>query len=213
MSGHPIVAAVYDRMLAGSEKAGLARRRAELIAAARGDVLELGAGTGANLGAYPAQVASVTLIEPDPHMARRLRARIAAEPPGFEHELLEVSAERLPFEDRSFDTAVATLVLCTIPDPDRALAEVARLLRPGGALLVLEHVRDPDSARRARWQDRLERPWGWVAGGCHPNRDTRAALIAAGFDDSAIAPRTFPKGGPVVKPMIEGAVTRPGSAR
>lgn len=213
MPGHPIVAAIYDRMLAGSERAGLAQRRAELLTAARGRVLELGAGTGANLGAYPDQVESVTLIEPDPHMARRLRARIAADPPRFEHELLEVGAERLPFEDQSFDTAVATLVLCTIPDPGRALAEVARVLRPDGALLVLEHVRDPVSARRARWQDRLERPWTWVAGGCHPNRDTRAALVTAGFDVSAIEPQTFPKGGPVVKPMIGGKATRPGSGR
>jgi hypothetical protein len=72
---------------------------------------------------------------------------------------------------------------------------------------VLEHVRDPASPRRARWQDRVERPWGWVAGGCHPNRDTRATLSAAGFDVSAIGPDTFPKGGPVVKPMIRGQAT------
>ncbi len=104
-------------MLAGSEKAGLAQLRADLLAAARGRVLELGAGTGANLAAYPDQVESVTLIEPDPHMARRLRAKIAANPPRFEHELVEIGAERLPFGDHRFDTAVATLVLCTIPIP------------------------------------------------------------------------------------------------
>jgi ubiquinone/menaquinone biosynthesis C-methylase UbiE len=96
-------------------------------------------------------------IQPDP---RRLRAKIAANPPRFEHELVEIGAERLPSGDHRFETAVATLVLCTIPDPGRALAEVARVLRPDGALLVLEHVRDPISARRARWQDRLEGPWG-----------------------------------------------------
>ena len=88
--GHPIVAAVYDRMLAGSEKAGLAQLRADLLAAARGSVLELGAGTGANLAAYPDQVESVTLIEPDPHMARRLRAKIAANPPRFQLSLIHI---------------------------------------------------------------------------------------------------------------------------
>ncbi len=201
------MAAVYDRMLAGSERAGLAERRRELLATAHGRVLELGAGTGANLNAYPEQVESVTMIEPDPHMARRLRRKLAADPPAFEPELLEVGAEQLPFAADSFDTAVAILVLCTIPDPGRALAEVARVLKPAGTLLVLEHVRDPVSPRRARWQDRLEWPWGWVAGGCHPNRDTRATLSAAGFDVSAIVPETFPKGGPVVKPMIRGPAT------
>jgi SAM-dependent methyltransferase len=203
VTGHPIVAAVYDRMLAGLEKAGLAQRRADLLAAAHGRVIELGAGTGANLAAYPDRIDSLTLIEPDPHMARRLRAKLAARQPGFDHELLELGAERLPFEDRTFDTAVATLVLCTIPDPERALVEVARVLKPDGSLLVIEHVRDPDSARRARWQDRLERPWGWLAGGCHPNRDTRATLRAAGFDVAGIESDRFPKGGPV--PLICGS--------
>jgi ubiquinone/menaquinone biosynthesis C-methylase UbiE len=211
VSGHPIVAAVYDRMLAGSERAGLAQRRAHLLLGARGRVLEIGAGTGANLAAYPEGVGSLTLVEPDPHMARRLRARLAADPPAFEHELLEIGAERLPFEDGHFDTAVATLVLCTIPDPGRALAEVARVLAPAGSMLVIEHVRDLESARRARWQDRLERPWGWLAGGCHPNRDTRETLRRAGFDVSGLEPAAFPKGGPIVKPMIQGRAARSSS--
>lgn len=205
MAGHPIVAAIYDRMLAGSERAGLAQRRAELLAAARGRVLELGAGTGANLAAYPRELDSLTMVEPDPHMARRLSAKLSARPPGFAHELIEARAERLPFDDDAFDTVVATLVLCTIPDPERALAEVARVLAPGGSLLVIEHVRDPDSPRRARWQDRLERPWGWLAGGCHPNRDTATTLRAAGFDVAGLEAERFPKGGPVVAPMIRGS--------
>jgi len=207
MAGHPIVAAVYDRILAGSERAGLADRRAELLAGARGRVLELGAGTGANLDAYPDRIDSLVMVEPDPHMARRLRAKLSARPPRFPHRLVEAGAERLPFDDQGFETVVATLVLCTIPDPDRALAEVARVLAPGGTLLTIEHVRDPDSARRARWQDRLERPWGWVAGGCHPNRDTTASLRAAGFDVDGLMAERFPKGGPVVAPMIRGALT------
>ncbi len=207
MAGHPIVAAIYDRMLAGSEKAGLSDRRADLLAEARGQVLEIGAGTGANLPHYPAAVARLTLIEPDPHMAGRLRDKLAAAPPRFEFDLIETSAEQLPFEDARFDTVVSTLVLCTVADPERVLAEVARVLKPEGRLVLFEHVRDPENERRARWQDRLERPWGWIAGRCHPNRDTRATLEAAGFDVSSIEPKTFPKGGPVVKPMIQGSAT------
>lgn len=207
MAGHPIVAAIYDRMLAGSEKAGLSERRAELLAEAHGQVLEIGAGTGANLAHYPSAVTKVTLIEPDPHMAARLRSKLGAAPLRFEFDLVETSAERLPFEDARFDTVVSTLVLCTVADPERVLAEVARVLKPGGRMVLFEHVRDPENERRARWQDRIERPWGWIAGGCHPNRDTSAALEAAGFDVSSIEPKTFPKGGPVVKPMIHGSAT------
>ena len=114
-------------------------------------------------------------------MARRLRARVADA--GRPVEVVEAPAERLPFEDARFDTAVVTLVLCTVNEPAQALDEIARVLKPGGRLLFLEHVRAPDASGLVRWQDRLERPWGWIAGGCHPNRDTVAAaggLAAAG---------------------------------
>ena len=106
-------------------------------------------------------------------MARRLRSRV--EEAGRRAEVVEAAAERLPFEDGRFDTAAVTLVLCTVRDPARALEEIARVLKPGGQLLFLEHVRASDGPRLAGWQDRLERPWGWVAGGCHPNRDTIAS--------------------------------------
>src|SRR6266516_6680149 len=164
-------------MMASTERAGLADRRAELVASARGATLELGAGTGLNLRHYPPAVTELVLTEPDRHMARRLRARAArGQRPA---EVVEAPAERLPFDDQRFDTAVATLVLCTAEDPGRALAEVGRVLRPGGRLLFIEHVRAPDGGRLARWQDRLERPWGLVAGGCPPNRDTLAVLRAS----------------------------------
>ena len=206
MAGHPIFAALYDRLMASSEDAGLADMRASVLAAATGRTLELGAGTGANAAHYPDAVTEVVLTEPDPHMARRLRERLAADPPGFDYEVVETGAERLPFDDRSFDTAVSTLVLCTVDDPYRATAEIARVLRPGGRLLVLEHVRDPDDGRLGGWQDRLERPWGWFAGGCHPNRRTSAALTEAGFDVSTLAPAEFPKAPPLARPMIQGSV-------
>lgn len=178
--------------------------RGELLAEARGRTLELGAGTGHNLPHYPDAVDDLVLTEPDPHMARRLRRRVAERNPGEpDAGVVETSAEALPFEAASFDSVVATLVLCSVRDPGRAAAEIARVLRPEGRLIVLEHVRSPDDGL-ARWQDRLERPWGWVAGGCHPNRDTRKALEAAGIDTAALQIARMPKTAPIVRPMISG---------
>src|SRR6478672_7657363 len=168
--------AVYDRAFKATEEAGLRQMRRELLAGARGRVLELGAGTGANLDLYPEVVEELVLAEPDPHMSKRLRAKLAES--GGEARVVEAPAERLPFEEGSFDTAVVTLVLCTVPDPQAALAEVARVLRPGGQLLFLEHVRSEEPAL-ARWQDRLERPWRFLGDGCHCNRDTVAAIAAS----------------------------------
>jgi ubiquinone/menaquinone biosynthesis C-methylase UbiE len=206
---HPIVAALYDRMLARAEHAGLAERRAELLAGLSGEVLEIGAGTGLNLARYPASPARVVLVEPDPHMARRLRERVADQPPAFPVEVIAAKAESLPFGVNSFDAVVSTLVLCTVTSPDRAVAEIARVLKPGGEFRLIEHVRDPTSRARARAQDLLERPWGWVAGSCHPNRDTLATLTAAGFDTAAVEPGEFPNGGPMIKPLIAGRALPP----
>jgi ubiquinone/menaquinone biosynthesis C-methylase UbiE len=203
MRGHRFFAAIYDRMLAGTEKAGLSDMRAELVEQASGRTLELGAGTGLNLAHYTDAVTELVLTEPDPHMARRLRARLEADPPpAGSVDVVEAPAEDLPFEDASFDTVVSTLVLCTVESPERATAELKRVLRPGGRLLYVEHVRS-DEERLERWQDRLERPWGWFAAGCHPNRPTAATLTAAGFD---VEPEhgTLPKAPPIVRPMIRG---------
>ena len=203
MPGHRVFAALYDRfVIAGPEKAGLRKMRAGLLAAARGRVLELGAGTGLNLAHYRDAVTELVLTEPDPHMAKRLRSRAASIP--IPSEVVEAGAERIPFEDRSFDTVVATLVLCTVDDPDRAAAEAARLLKPDGRLLLIEHVR-ADDPRRARWQDRFERPWGWLGAGCHPNRNTIATLSAR-FDVSELSPDQMPGAAPpIVKPLIRGS--------
>jgi len=206
--GNPVFAALYDRMVAVNERAGFDDRRAALLTGARGATLELGAGTGLNLRHYPAAVTELVLTEPDRHMARRLRDRVAEA--GRAAEVVETPAERLPFEDARFDTAVVTLVLCTVDDPPRALAEIARVLRPGGRLLFLEHVRAPARPRLARWQDRLERPWGWVAGGCHPNRDTVAAVKASPLSVESAEPGEMPKTPPLVRPLVAGAAVRPG---
>jgi ubiquinone/menaquinone biosynthesis C-methylase UbiE len=204
--GNPVFAAMYDRLMAGTERAGLADRRAELVATARGATLELGAGTGLNLRHYPAAVTDLVLAEPDRHMARRLRARLSEA--GRPAEVVEAPAERLPFEDGRFDTVVVTLVLCTVRDPARALDEIARVLKSGGRLLFLEHVRAPNGTRLARWQDRLERPWGWFGAGCHPNRDTIAALDASPLSVESADRGELPKAPPIVRPLVAGVAVR-----
>lgn len=174
--GHWLFAALYDRLNATAERTWMGGRRSRLLLGARGSVLEIGGGTGANLPHYR-NVERVVVAEPDPFMRRKLNSKL-----GQAHVPVETSdadAQRLPFEDGSFDVAVSTLVLCTVPDQRLALAEVQRVLRPGGALLFMEHVRGEGSA--ARWQDRIEPLWTRLCAGCHPNRDTVAAIEASGF--------------------------------
>jgi ubiquinone/menaquinone biosynthesis C-methylase UbiE len=121
--------------------------------------------------------------------------------------IVQAPAERLPFEAQTFDTAVSLAVLCTVDDPSRALAELRRVLRPDGRLLFLEHVRSHDP-RAARWQDRLERPWGVLAGGCHPNRPTLTTIEAAGFEVTELEEGELPGQVPLVRPYVLGSATR-----
>jgi ubiquinone/menaquinone biosynthesis C-methylase UbiE len=151
-------------MLAASEEAGLAQRRQALVADLEGEVLEIGGGTGLNLRHYPQTVERLTVIEPDAHMARRLRDKLGDVAAGIDVDVREASAESLPFGDHSFDAVVCTLVLCTVDSPERVLAEIRRVLRPGGELHLIEHVRDTTNPTRARGQDRRARRWGWVGG-------------------------------------------------
>ena len=201
-----LFARFYDRSMAASESAGLTQHRAALLAGARGRVLELGAGTGLNLGHYPAAVSELVLTEPEEPMLRRLAPRAAsATPPAV---ALPATAEALPFADASFDTVVSTLTLCTVSDLAGALAEVRRVLVPGGRLLFLEHVR-ADDARAARRQDRLTPLWRRVGHGCHPNRDTLAAIEAARFDVERVDRDRFPRAPRIVAPLIRGSAVRP----
>jgi len=194
--------ALYDRAFEASEEAGLREMRRELLKRARGRVLELGSGTGLNLELYPREgLDSLTVTEPDPHMFKQLRQRAAEVCAGA--ELVQAGAEDLPFGDDGFDTVVVTLVLCTVPDQPATLKEVARVLAPGGQLLFLEHVRanHPDLAN---WQDRLEKPWRFLGDGCHCNRDTVAAIGAAGFELRDVERNEFPKAPPIVRPLVQG---------
>jgi SAM-dependent methyltransferase len=198
--------ALYDSLLKGTEEAGLRDRRRDVLAAARGRTIDIGAGTGANLGLLPDAVTGLVMAEPDPHMAKRLRRKIDEAGGGV--ELVEAGAERLPFEDDSFDTAVFTLVLCTVPDPAAALAEAARVLKPGGQLLFVEHVRAQEPGV-ARWQDRLESPWRFFADGCHCNRDTVAGIEASPLTLESVERGELPKSPPITKPLAWGRASLP----
>jgi len=196
-------AMTYDRQLAKVEKAGLAEKRQRLIGGATGRVLEIGGGTGANLSHYAPGV-ELTITEPEDPMLKRLRQRVDAEAPGT--EVVQAPAEALPFEDCSFDAAVTTLVLCGVDDQSRALGELRRVLRPGGRLLFLEHVRSDDLGR-AQWQDRLNFLSRFVSC-CDCNRSTLAAIEAAGFEVEEVEHTELPKSPPFVRPLIVGTAAR-----
>jgi len=194
--------ALYDRAFEATEEAGLRDMRRDLLAQARGRVLELGAGTGLNLELYPEGIESLTLTEPDPHMTKQLRKKLAESDRSA--ELVEAPAEKLPFDDDSFDTAVVTLVLCTVPDQTAALEEIRRVLKPDGQFLFLEHVRSRNPSL-AKWQDRLEGPWRFLGDGCHCNRDTVSTISAAGFKLGDVERPELPKAPPIVRPMAKGS--------
>jgi ubiquinone/menaquinone biosynthesis C-methylase UbiE len=205
----PVFARGFDRFNKGAEDAGLREKRRALLARARGRVLEIGAGTGVNIGLYPDIPFELVLTEPDGHMRHQLERKLAGL--GRRAEVVDAAAEHLPFPDAGFDTAVATLVFCTVPDPGKALGEIERVLRPGGRLLFLEHVR-ADEPGAARWQDRLERPWGWFGRGCHPNRDTLATIRESGLELVDVEHGRIAKVPPVVRPLIVGEARRPSVA-
>jgi SAM-dependent methyltransferase len=196
----PLVATLYDPLLWLGEKLGMAARRRELLAAAHGAVLEIGAGTGLNLPHYPAGLDRLVLAEPGARMAAHID--LGRAPDGFDTRLVEAAAEELPFADESFDTVVSTLVLCTVADPRRALAEVERVLRPGGQLLFLEHVRAERSWRR-RLQGRSVRPWAAFADGCQCDRPT-AETIAASMRVESVSSGTWRGMPAIVKPLVWG---------
>jgi SAM-dependent methyltransferase len=200
------VAAAFFDFMTGRADTEFAPRRGELLRQAGGRVLEIGAGTGFNVRHYPEAVTEIVLTEPGEELLDRARRRAAAA--GRPVRVVRSSAESLPFEDASFDTVVSTLVLCSVHDQDATLTEVRRVLKPGGRFLFIEHVRAEDP-RRARWQDRLERPWRVIAMGCHPNRQTLERIEAAGFELEELQRGELPKSPAIVRPMITGrAVVR-----
>jgi ubiquinone/menaquinone biosynthesis C-methylase UbiE len=155
------------------------KQREKVVPKAHGRVLEIGIGTGLNMAHYDkSRVAAIVGVDPALRMHRLARKRIARA--GLNVELVGLDAEKLPIEDRSFDSVLCTYTLCTIPDPVAALKEMRRVLKPGGKLYFCEHGRAPDESVR-RWQERLQPLWGRIAGGCHLGRDIPALLKEGGF--------------------------------
>jgi SAM-dependent methyltransferase len=200
-----VFAGLYDPVLWMSERVGMRACRQELLRHARGRTVELGSGTGLNLPHYPDDLDELILTEPDSAMTARLERKLRRS--GRSARVLNAPAEQLPFDDGSIDTVISTLVLCTVDAPDLALREIARVLRPDGQLLFIEHVRS-ESPRLAAWQDRLAGPWQRFAEGCRCNRAT-VELIEAG--DLAIGElrEASWRGMPgIVKPLVAGRARR-----
>lgn len=205
--GHPVFAGVYDLLVRVADARLLGPQRRRCVASCRGRVLEIGAGTGASFPYWlqarrSGRLESLAAVEPDPHMLRRAAAR--ARRLGLELDLRQAPAESLPFPDASFDSVACFLVLCTVRDPGRALAEASRVLRPGGLLTLIEHVRAEGSA--VAWQRRVAPVWSVLGAGCRLDRDTVAAVAAAGFTDPDYRVRSLPF--PVYR-LVTGTARRP----
>jgi SAM-dependent methyltransferase len=208
---HPIMSRLYVGQAKKADKLGLAERRRQLLSSLSGRVVEIGAGAGTNFAYYPTTVENVVAFEPEPHL-RKIAERAAEDAP-VPIQVLDAPAEQLPVEDQSLDAAVASLVLCSVADPEKAIAELYRAIRPGGRLLFNEHVRStsPRVARIQMTADRLG--WPHVSGGCHLGRDTTALMRAAGFEIRSLERYNFripPLDPP--KPHVVGIAHRPGEA-
>jgi len=203
-----LMAAVYDRFMRGSEEACLAQWRAELLRDLSGAVLEVGAGTGVTLPHYPKSIARLVLCEPDAHMRRKLQKKVDTS--ALRNiEISDASLDSLPFKAGEFDAVICSLVLCSVPDQPAALAEIARVLKPGGRLLFLEHVAADGRPERLKWQRRIEPVWKHLMGNCHLTRRTEAAIAAAGFEIERIQRESIRKALPIVRPSIRGLARKP----
>ncbi len=178
---HPLLAKVYDTVLAPTEWMGVRDQRRRLMEGLNGRLVELAAGTGLNVPFYPTTAGEIHAVEPDHHMLLRLRDKAATQPPSAPLFIYQGDAMHLPFADGVFDAAVITFALCTIPDPTRALDEIHRVVRAGGVLRFLEHVRS-SKQRTARWQDRASPLWGRFSGGCRLNQPTVEVLEATSWE-------------------------------
>lgn len=205
---HPIFSRFYERLSRLMER-DVGERRDELLAGLTGRVVEIGAGNGMNFAHYPSEVEEVVAFEPEAYLREKAEAAAAKAPVRVTVD--DAPADPLPLPDGSIDTAVASLVLCTVPDPGRALAELRRVLKPGGELRFMEHVRSR-APRKARLQRRLDRLgiWPWFAGGCHCSRDTVAAIEAAGFSVERVRDFELGPSWGITNPHVLGVARAPG---
>jgi ubiquinone/menaquinone biosynthesis C-methylase UbiE len=198
----------YPVVIGWSENAGQRDTRHRLMAQAEGRTLEIGAGNGCNLEHYTAAVTELVVTEPSPFMIEHLRAHLDSDPPPVGRWRLEATgAEALPFADGSFDTVVATYVHCSIPNPAQALAEIARVLKPGGRYLFMEHVRS-DGAVYGHFQDLIAAPHRLVAAGCNPNRRTEQLLFDSPLTVESLVHEPMPRASLTVRPTIRGSAVK-----
>lgn len=204
-----LFAPLYDLLMKNTEAAGLSQWRQTLLSEAYGRVLEIGGGTGANLGYYTGAVDQVFITEPDAGMKRQLDQKFQAlDKSNF--YTADAKAEDLPFEDESFDTVVSTLVLCTVDNPEKSLEEIFRVLKPGGKLLFLEHVHAHDNPNRAKWQGRIEPIWKHIAGGCHLTRDTLSTIERTGLSIESVTHASLRKAPAFIRTSIRGCALKQG---
>ena len=201
-----LMARFYDRMMRTAEERFLADWRRDLLGSLSGHVLEIGSGTGLNLPHYPATVTRLVLSEPDPFMRRQLQAKVADRARNSV-QVVDCAAEKLDFPDASYDTVVSTLVLCSVRDPQRALAEIRRVLRPGGNLAYFEHV-VADNPRTLRWQRLVEPAWKFLAGNCHLTRHTHESIRQAGLDPVRTEHVTMTPAPTLVRRAVKGLARR-----
>jgi len=203
-----LLASIYDRFMKKTEEASLQEWRADLLSHAKGDVLEVGVGTGINLPFYAnrPKISSLTLAEPDPHMRKRAEAR-AKLLDRSDVKIIDAPVENLPFAEASFDTVVATLLLCSVKDPSAALASIRRLLRPGGRFLFLEHVAAEENPGRLLWQERIEPFWKIIGDNCHLTRRTLLSIKSAGFSVETATNASMRKALPFLRPTVRGIAT------
>jgi len=200
---HPIFARVFHRVLRPGEGPLFDQYRRELLADLSGEVVEIGAGDGANFGFYPASVSRVVAVEPEPYLRARATEAAAGAPVAI--SVHSGRDEQLPLKDESVDAAVFSLVLCSVKDPVAALTEARRVLRPTGELRVFEHVIAEHPVGRVAQRAAQRTIWPRLCGNCHPARNTVAAIRAAGFDTSQLRRFTMRPGGPPM-PVILGSV-------
>lgn len=203
-----LTAYLYDKVMAETEAACLQKWRNNLLKAVSGKVLEIGAGTGANLPYYDLSRVNLIMCEPDSAMRKQLLDKIQTQRvTGI--KVTTHGAEHLDMEDNSVDVVVSTLVCCSVNDLSASLLEIKRILKPGGQFIFLEHVAAKTGTKRRAWQNFMNPLWRRLAGNCHLNRDTQTAIGDAGFQINTIESESMRKAMPLVRPTIRGVAVKP----
>jgi ubiquinone/menaquinone biosynthesis C-methylase UbiE len=198
-----LFAKIYDRMMLDAEEKCLNEWRADLLRDLKGNVLELGCGTGANLGYYPTDVKHLALAEPNEHMVHELHKKLI-QFPKLKTDVLNYDGNKIPLAEKSIDAVVLTLVLCSVENPQNMLSEIHRVLKPQGKLYFIEHVAAFDNPVRLKWQKRFEPLWKVLACGCHLTRSTEATIENSGFKIEKILRESLRGVPKLVRPSIRG---------